>query len=60
MATYEDMADMIRIGAYRRGSNPEVDEAIAYRDRLEAFLTQGVKEQAQLEQGYAELQQILG
>ncbi|MFC3227774.1 flagellar protein export ATPase FliI [Marinibaculum pumilum] len=60
MATYEDMADMIRIGAYRRGSNPEVDEAIAYRDRLEAFLTQGVREQAQLEQGYAELQQILG
>lgn len=60
MATYEDMADMIRIGAYRRGSNPEVDEAIGYRDRLEDFLRQDVDERAPLADCYVQLQQILG
>src|SRR6202042_2784682 len=28
MALYEDMAELIRIGAYKRGTNPEVDTAI--------------------------------
>jgi len=28
MSTYEDMAELIRLGAYRRGSDPKVDEAI--------------------------------
>jgi hypothetical protein len=40
MATYDDMAELIRLGAYRAGSDPAVDEAIAYRDALEAFLAQ--------------------
>ena len=29
MATYADMEELIRLGAYRPGSSPEVDEAIA-------------------------------
>ena len=28
MATYADMEELIRLGAYRPGSSPEVDEAI--------------------------------
>ena len=28
MATYADMEELIRLGAYRAGSSPEVDEAI--------------------------------
>src|SRR5215467_13424019 len=31
MAQYEDMAEMIRLGAYRRGSDPLVDESIRYQ-----------------------------
>ena len=40
LATYEDMAELIRLGAYRKGSNPEVDEAIYYFPRIEAILRQ--------------------
>lgn len=40
MATYEEMADMVRIGAYKQGSDQEVDEAIRLRPALERFLSQ--------------------
>lgn len=59
MATYEDMADMIRLGAYRRGSDPLVDESIKYHDALEAFLSQDKDDQAELNDGYARLAEIL-
>lgn len=59
MATYSDMEELIRLGAYRQGSNPEVDEAIRYQPMLEAFLSQGKNEQTSIEDGYAELARIL-
>lgn len=59
IAQYEDMADMIRLGAYRQGSDPNVDEAIKYHDRLEAFLSQHMDDQTDLSSGYQLLQEIL-
>lgn len=59
MATYEDMAEMIRLGAYRRGSDPLVDQAIHYHEPLERFLSQQKDDQAVMEDGYAELAEIL-
>jgi len=60
LATYEDMAELIRIGAYRKGSDPAIDEAIRYYEPLEAFLAQGKHERADLAGGYAALAAILG
>jgi len=60
MATYEDMAELIRIGAYKKGSDPVIDEAIEYHPRLEAFLAQGRTERSDMAGGYGELAQILG
>lgn len=40
LAAYRDSEDLINIGAYVKGSNSRVDMAIAYRDRMEAFLRQ--------------------
>jgi flagellar protein export ATPase FliI len=40
LAAYRDSEDLINIGAYVKGSNSKVDMAIAYRDRMEAFLRQ--------------------
>ncbi|WP_119678079.1 flagellar protein export ATPase FliI [Indioceanicola profundi] len=60
MATHADMEEMIRLGAYRRGSDPQVDEAIHYAPALEAFLKQRIHEQSDLATGYAELGAILG
>lgn len=59
IATYENMAELIRLGAYKRGSNPEVDEAIFYYDKLEAFLSQKKKEKFDFASGYKELKDIL-
>jgi flagellum-specific ATP synthase len=60
MATYADMEELIRLGAYRAGSSPEVDEAIRLHDPLEAFLRQAKDEKASLDDGYRQLAQILG
>ncbi len=59
VARYEDMADMIRLGAYRKGADAETDAAIAHRDALEAFLAQDQGERAGLADGYARLAEIL-
>ena len=59
MALYEDMAEMIRLGAYRRGSDPQVDEAIQYHEPLENFIRQKKNESSQLEDGYQQLAKIL-
>ena len=60
MATYADMEELIRLGAYRAGSSPEVDEAIRLHEPLEAFLRQGKDENASLADGYRQLAHILG
>ena len=59
LATYEDMAELIRIGAYKRGSDPAIDEAIAYYPDIEAFLAQDRSERSALADGYAELAELL-
>ena len=60
LSQYENMAEMIRLGAYRRGSDPKIDEAIHYNPMLEEFLSQRKQECVTLEQGYAQLADILG
>jgi flagellum-specific ATP synthase len=60
MATYADMEELIRLGAYRAGSSAEVDEAIRLHRPLEEFLAQGKEEATSLGQGYQRLEQILG
>lgn len=60
LSTYDDMAEMIRLGAYRKGADPEVDRAIHYYAPLEEFLRQDMLQQCKLEEGYAQLAAILG
>ncbi|MFZ0846118.1 MAG: FliI/YscN family ATPase, partial [Pseudolabrys sp.] len=59
MATYSDMEELIRLGAYRAGSSTEVDEAIALHKPLEGFLSQLKEEATSMAEGYARLEQIL-
>jgi flagellum-specific ATP synthase len=60
MATYSDMEELIRLGAYRPGSSADVDEAIGLHKPLEAFLTQGKDDATSLIEGYQMLEQIVG
>src|SRR5256885_7261791 len=59
MATYADMEELIRLGAYRAGSSPEVDDSIRLHEPLEAFLRQAKDEKSNLDDGYRRLAQIL-
>lgn len=60
MATYENMAELIRLGAYRRGTDPEVDRAMHFYPQLESFITQREHESANLAEGYELLAKVLG
>src|SRR6266536_265831 len=60
MATYSDMEELIRLGAYRPGSSPDVDEAIGLHGPLERFLAQSKEDATNLGQGYQRLELILG
>ena len=60
MVIYEDMAELIRLGAYRSGSDATVDEAIHYHESLENFLAQGKNEAYTLDQSYDLLASIFG
>src|ERR1700678_1772826 len=59
MATYADMEELIRLGAYRAGSSAEVDQAIRLHEPLEGFLRQAKDEVSSLSEGYRQLEQIL-
>jgi flagellum-specific ATP synthase len=59
MSTYADMEELIRLGAYRAGTSPEVDLAIKLRQPLEDFLAQGKEEATTLAEGYSRLAVIL-
>jgi flagellum-specific ATP synthase len=59
MAVFEDMADLIRVGAYKAGSNAEVDQALALNPGFETFLAQKKDERATLAESYAALANVL-
>ena len=59
ITTYEDMSELIRLGAYRKGSDPLVDEAILLYPKIEAFLTQNKDECTGIEDGFLQLATIL-
>lgn len=60
MATYDDMAEMIRLGAYRKGSDANIDEAIEYHEKLEEFLEQSPNQGVNLNKCYDILESIIG
>ncbi len=60
MHAYADQAELIQLGAYRPGTDPELDRAIALRPALEAVLRQEVDEPAGLDEDFATLAAALG
>jgi type III secretion protein N (ATPase) len=48
LSAYREAEELIQIGAYARGSNPDVDAAIAMRGAIDAFLKQGPRDRSEL------------
>ena len=53
LALHADMADMVRLGAYRSGSDAAVDEAVALAPRIETMLRQARDEHTGIEDSFA-------
>ena len=60
IATYREAEDLINIGAYSKGSNPKIDEAIAKNNAITSFLKQGKNEKFTMEDTIGIMQSIVG
>ena len=49
MAVHRDAEDLVNIGAYVKGSNPEIDEALRQMPKIREFLKQGLFEPSSLD-----------
>lgn len=59
LATYEDNSELVQIGAYKRGTNKEIDKAITYYSKINQYLQQDVFEYVTLVESIAQMQQLL-
>jgi flagellum-specific ATP synthase len=60
LRAYADAAELIQLGAYRRGGDPLINEAIRVRPALEALLAQGIVERSTIAEDVAQLAAALG
>ncbi|MEZ5897544.1 MAG: FliI/YscN family ATPase [Parvularculaceae bacterium] len=58
-SVYDDVGEMVRIGAYRTGANEEVDRAVAFHPLLEGFLAQDSAQFADLDDAFDGIAKIL-
>lgn len=58
MATYEEVEDLINVGAYNKGSNPFIDEAIEKIPQIKDFLCQSTDENIPLQKTLEQMNQI--
>jgi flagellum-specific ATP synthase len=47
LAVYRENQTLINIGLYRKGTNPDIDIAIDYRNEIQNFLRQEIMEKAE-------------
>ena len=59
LALHADMADMVRLGAYKTGSDPAVDEAVRLAPRIEAMLRQTGEDSTSIEDSFAALAEAM-
>ncbi|MYL99287.1 flagellar protein export ATPase FliI [Novosphingobium sp. FGD1] len=59
LATWKDMEELVRLGAYRAGSSAEVDRAVALAPRIEDLLRQDRRQRSFAAQDFAALAAIL-
>ncbi len=60
LSTYDDNEDLINIGAYKRGSSKEIDEAIKMHPTIISFLKQATTEETTVDQSIKRLVEEFG
>lgn len=59
LSLYADMEEMVRLGAYKRGSSAEVDRAIDLAPAIEALINQGKQDRGRAREAFATLDALL-
>jgi flagellum-specific ATP synthase len=59
LALQSEMADLVRLGAYRAGTDPAVDEALRLAPRIEALLHQAKGEASGFDEAFAALEEAI-
>lgn len=60
MATYQEAEDLINIGAYKAGSNNNIDYAIEKIDQVNDFLCQSTEDKFDFDEVVGALEQMFG
>jgi flagellum-specific ATP synthase len=60
LAVYSEAEDLINVGAYVKGTNSEIDEAIDKMPLIREFLIQGIEEHAALKETFDRAMEITG
>ncbi|WP_085523978.1 flagellar protein export ATPase FliI [Tuberibacillus sp. Marseille-P3662] len=60
LAKYVESEDLINIGAYQKGSSPEVDQAIAFYPKIQSFLQQDHLDAISFSEAVKELTDVFG
>ncbi|MFP4368858.1 MAG: flagellar protein export ATPase FliI [Candidatus Kapaibacterium sp.] len=55
LATYHEAEDLISVGAYKHGTNPRIDRAIALNRDINAYLKQGIDEADNMDETISKL-----
>ena len=58
LATYNEAEDLINIGAYKSGSNPDIDYAVSRIKKINEFLCQNTDEKFDFDEEIELLQQV--
>jgi flagellum-specific ATP synthase len=59
LATYAQAEDLINIGAYVKGNNPKIDQAVFLNERINSFLKQDMDEKVTFEQAVGAMYSIV-
>ncbi len=60
IAVYRDAEDLINVGAYRKGANPKIDQAIELQGDIDMFLRQDVEDKAEFQDSVDQMAAISG
>jgi len=56
---YQQNKDLITVGAYQRGSDPALDEAIEFMPHIKQFLTQAITESVDMDESINKLEEMM-
>ena len=59
LAAHRDVKELVEIGAYVSGTDPEADRAIARMPRIDAFLRQSMEDQTPVADTWADLHELV-